>query len=169
MLVVLPAARLDLLGQTEYYDSQGGDELGDRFVRQCEAAFERLLRFPKSGAPVPCRSPRLVHCRFIPVPDFDSILIFYRLTVDQVQIVRFMERATSKRPWAMAATGLRRFALATALVLPLNAACRCGGSGRVQRARLRASSPFPGLPVPDLHRRRCPVFSGCLRASSGRG
>ena len=92
-LVVLPAARGDLLDQAQYYDSQGGDALGNRFLRQCEAAFARLLRFPESGASVLHRHPRLVDCRFVPVPGFDAMLIFYRLTVDQIQIVRLLHGA----------------------------------------------------------------------------
>jgi hypothetical protein len=32
-VVILPAARIDLLEQAEYYDSEGGEELGDRFNR----------------------------------------------------------------------------------------------------------------------------------------
>ena len=91
-LVVLPAARGDLLDQAPYYDSHGGEALGNRFLRQC-AAFARLLRSPERGASVLHRHPRLVDCRFVPVRGFDAMLIFYRLTADQIQIVRLLHGA----------------------------------------------------------------------------
>ena len=47
-VVILPAASTDLLKQAEYYDSEGGEELGDRFLAECEAGFARWLRFPKA-------------------------------------------------------------------------------------------------------------------------
>jgi toxin ParE1/3/4 len=88
-----PAARSDLLDQAEYYDSEGGEELSSRFMRQCEAGFERLAKFPASGAPTRIRHTRLRDCRFILVPGFDQILIFYLVAQQSVVIVRVLHGA----------------------------------------------------------------------------
>ena len=41
-LVILPAARNDLFEQAGYYDAQGGEALGDRFLALCEAGAEHI-------------------------------------------------------------------------------------------------------------------------------
>jgi toxin ParE1/3/4 len=92
-VVVLPAAQNDLLDQAEYYDSQGGETLGNRFLARCEAGFERIAAFPESGTRVRLRHPKLKGCRFILVPDFDKILIFYKSSEGKIQIVRVLHGA----------------------------------------------------------------------------
>ncbi len=92
-IVVLPAARDDQLDQVEYFDAEAGEAVADRFVRQCEAGFARLSRFPESGTRVRYRHPALRDCRFIPVPKFADHLIFYRLHEGRVEIVRILHGA----------------------------------------------------------------------------
>ena len=41
-LIVLPAAKRDLIAQADYFDAQGGTALEDRFLKECDAGFERL-------------------------------------------------------------------------------------------------------------------------------
>jgi plasmid stabilization system protein ParE len=92
-VVVRPAARNDQLDIAEYYDAAGGDALGNRFLQQCDAGFDRLAQFPLSGTLVRHKHPKLEGCRFIPVPKFDRILIFYRASEDKVEIVRIIDGA----------------------------------------------------------------------------
>lgn len=92
-VVILPAARIDMLEQGEYYDSEGGEELGDRFIAECEAGFARLALYPESGTRVRLKHPQLEDCRFILVPGFEKILIFYKLSDEKIQIVRVLHGA----------------------------------------------------------------------------
>ena len=92
-IVVRPAARNDQLDIAEYYDAEGGEALGDRFIRQCDAGFERLSQFPESGSLVRSTHPKLEGCRFSLVPVFDKILIFYKVLPDRVEIVRILHGA----------------------------------------------------------------------------
>ena len=55
--------------------------------------FERLSRFPESGTLVRHKHPKLEGCRFILVPEFRKILIFYKPMQDHVAIVRILHGA----------------------------------------------------------------------------
>ena len=102
---ILPAAQKDLFDQADYYDSQGGETLGDRFLARCEAGFERIAAFPESGTRVRLRHPNLEGCRFILAPEFDRILIFYRLGEGKSKSsASSMAPAISKQPLMRTAT-----------------------------------------------------------------
>lgn len=92
-VVVRPAARNDQLDIAEYYDGEGGETLGSQFIHQCDAGFERLAQFPESGTLVRYRHPKLEGCRFILVPGFDKILIFYKALRGRIEIVRVLHGA----------------------------------------------------------------------------
>lgn len=92
-VVICPAARNDQLDIAEYYDAHGGETLGSRFLHQCDAGFERLAHFPESGTVVRYKHPKLAGCRFILVPGFDKILIFYKALPDRIEIVRILHGA----------------------------------------------------------------------------
>ena len=94
-MVVRPAARNDQLDIAEYYDADGGETLGSRFLHQCDAGFQRLAHFPESGTTVRYKHPKLAGCRFILVPGFDKILIFYKALPDRIEIVRVLAGARS--------------------------------------------------------------------------
>jgi plasmid stabilization system protein ParE len=96
-VTLLPAAENDLLEQAEYYDAKGGEALGNRFVAACESGFERLSSFPESGAPLRFPNPRLEGLRFILVPDFENILIFYIPGNTRVRIGACSARQTRYR------------------------------------------------------------------------
>lgn len=89
-VTLLPAAENDLLDQADYYDQQSGLALGDRFLTACEEGFARLGAFPESGTALRFRHPRLQSIRFILVPSFENILIFYTFCDGQVRIVRVL-------------------------------------------------------------------------------
>jgi toxin ParE1/3/4 len=90
LVILRPAAENDLLNQAEYYDRKGGNALGDRFLAAAEAVFARLAVFPESGAPARLRHIRIQGFRFVPVPDFEDILIFYRFSENRVRVVRVL-------------------------------------------------------------------------------
>ena len=92
-VVVRPAARNDQLELAEYYDAEGGEALGDRFIQQCDAGFERLSKFPESGTAVRHKHAVLEGCRFILVPGFEKIVMFYRSMADRIEIVRILHGA----------------------------------------------------------------------------
>lgn len=89
-VAILPAAEGDVLEQAEYYDAQGGEDLGNRFLAACESGFERLASFPESGACLRLRHPRLEGLRFILAPGFENILIFYIPGDTLLRIVRVL-------------------------------------------------------------------------------
>ncbi len=89
-VTLLPAAESDLLEQAEYYDANGGEELGDRFLAACDSGFERLASFPESGTLLRLRHARLEGVRFIPVPGFDNTLLLYIPGDTRVRIVRVL-------------------------------------------------------------------------------
>jgi toxin ParE1/3/4 len=92
-VVVRPGARNDQLDIAEYYDREAGETLGNRFIQQCDAGLERLSRFPESGTLVRYKHPKLEGCRFILVPEFDNILIFYKALRDHIEIIRILHGA----------------------------------------------------------------------------
>ena len=92
-LVVRPAARTDQLAQALYYDIEADEELGERFLERCGRTFATLTQFPESGAPVRSAHPALKGVRFAPVRGFDKILVFYRFTESQVEILRVLHGA----------------------------------------------------------------------------
>ena len=85
-----PAARIDQLDLAEYYDEHGGESFGELFLQRCNEGFDRLSQFPESGTIVHCNHLKLKGCRFILVPEFEMILIFYKAEKHQVQIVRIL-------------------------------------------------------------------------------
>jgi toxin ParE1/3/4 len=92
-VVLRPAARNDQLDLAEYYDGEAGEAVGNRFLQQCDAGFERLARFPESGTPVRYKHPKLEGCRFTLVPEFERILIFYKPLPERIEIVRILHGA----------------------------------------------------------------------------
>ena len=89
-VTLLPAAENDLIEQAENYDAKSGEELGNRFLAACASGFERVASFPESGTLLRLRHPRLEGLRFILVPGFENILIFYVPGDTLVRIVRVL-------------------------------------------------------------------------------
>ena len=89
-IFIRPASRSDQLEIAEYYDAEGGQALGDRFINQCLLGFARLKEFPESGSRLRFNHPSLKNCRFILVPDFKKILIFYLNLPGRIEIIRLL-------------------------------------------------------------------------------
>jgi toxin ParE1/3/4 len=92
-VIIRPAARNDQLELAEYYDTEGGEALGDRFLRNCTTGVERLSTHPESGTLVRHKHPRLRGARFILVPEFEKIVIFYKALPDHIEIIRILHGA----------------------------------------------------------------------------
>lgn len=91
-VIILPAARIDMLEQAEYYDSEGGEHsatVSSLNVSQLRTA----AAFPESGTRVRLKHPLLKGCRCILAPEFEKVLIFYTLSNEEVQIVRVFHGA----------------------------------------------------------------------------
>jgi toxin ParE1/3/4 len=93
LVIIRPAARNDQLDLAEYYDAEAGETVGNSFLQECDAGFERLSRFPDSGTLVRYKHPKLEGCRFILVPEFEKILIFYKRLPGCIEIVRILHGA----------------------------------------------------------------------------
>jgi plasmid stabilization system protein ParE len=62
-------------------------------IAECESGFARLAAFPEGGTRVRLKHAQLEDCRFILVPGFEKMLIFYKLTDEKIQIVRVLHGA----------------------------------------------------------------------------
>ena len=92
-LIVLPAAKEDLIAQADYFEERGGRVLEDRFLQECAAGFERLSRFPESGTIIRYKHLKLEGCRFIRVPEFEKMPIFYNPLPERIEILRILHGA----------------------------------------------------------------------------
>lgn len=87
-----PLAQADLVGQTRYYRSDGGDELGERFFDAAVAALDAIGRMPRVGslrAGELCGIPGLRVRRALGFP----CGWFYFVTDDHVDVVRLLADA----------------------------------------------------------------------------
>lgn len=84
-----PQAKADLIDQFEFIGKNNSDA-AERFLDAAEAAFERLARMPKMGAPREYLDPRLAGLRMWPIAEFPRELIFYRPVEDGIEVVRVL-------------------------------------------------------------------------------
>lgn len=85
-------AEQDLEGHVDYIAADR-PSAAVRFVDAAEAASARLAEMPRIGAVRNFRNPRLEGIRFWPIPDFEKYLIFYRVTGEEVQVLRVLHGA----------------------------------------------------------------------------
>lgn len=93
---ILPAADRDIDEQIAYISRENPDAAG-RYVEAVAAILEHIARTPGMGAARDYRNPRLAGLRMIPVPGFDSFLVFYLVTSRTVDIVRVLHGARDVR------------------------------------------------------------------------
>ena len=70
--------------------------LAIRFVKAAEATFAALSEHPNLGSTHQSKLPELSGLQVWPVRKFRNILIFYRTTVDGIEVVRVLHGA---RDW----------------------------------------------------------------------
>ena len=85
-------AEQDLEGHVDYIAADR-TSAAVRFIDAAEAAFARLAKMPRIGAPRKFRNPRLDGIRCWPIPDFEKYLVFYRVTGEEVQVLRVLHGA----------------------------------------------------------------------------
>lgn len=92
-ILVRPAADQDMDEQAEYLAAHGSVEVGLRFYRAAEDAFQLLSRRPKLGRVVEFGSPYLTGVRVFPLKSFPAHLVFYRPVEDGIEIIRVQHGA----------------------------------------------------------------------------
>jgi len=88
-LVRKRAAEHDLADQVEHIAAEH-PAAARRYLLAVERAFERLREMPEVGVCRQFRNPSLEGLRMWPVPGFSNFLIFYRVSLRSVQIVRIV-------------------------------------------------------------------------------
>ena len=91
-VVVLPRAEQDINAIADHIAAHNLNA-ALRFLDAIEDACMRLGQFPQSGALVKFESPRLHKLRTIPVPQFESYLIFHFADESAVTVVRVLHGA----------------------------------------------------------------------------
>jgi plasmid stabilization system protein ParE len=89
---ILPAADRDIDEQIAYISRENPDAAG-RYIDAVSAILEHIVRMPGMGTTRDYRNPRLAGLRMIPVPGFDSFLVFYLATPRTIDIVRVLHAA----------------------------------------------------------------------------
>ena len=92
-LRVRPQADRDTDEAAEFYAREAGIEFALEFLAGVELAYRRIVETPWAGAPVTAFEPRLAGLRFWPVPDFETMLVFYVPSPGAIEIVRVLHGA----------------------------------------------------------------------------
>ena len=83
-------AKNDIEQQVEYYASESGLSLAERFVHSVQESFEFLLEFPSTGSLLQTRIGRLQDIRCWPVKNFPKHVIYYRVQGDTLLVLRVL-------------------------------------------------------------------------------
>ena len=75
------------------YISMDNLEAGDRFLYAAEATFQQIAKLPGIGRISGFTHPELMQVRQYPIKGFKNYLIFYRLQVDEIDVMRFLHGA----------------------------------------------------------------------------
>ena len=93
MLRIRPEADRDIDDAAEFYAREADVDVALQFISAVDRVCQSLVEHPFIGAPVKSFEPRLAGLRFIPVPGFDSHLVFYVNEAQQVDVVRVLHGA----------------------------------------------------------------------------
>lgn len=91
-IIILESARQDVLDHFQYIGLDSPDA-ARRFNGCFKTTLKTLLAFPEMGRSHPFENPELQDIRFFPIKDFDKYLIFYRLTMAGVEVIRVLHAA----------------------------------------------------------------------------
>ena len=64
-----------------------------RFIESVETAFDQLANMPRTGVSREYRNPKLKGIRLWPIPSFEMFLIFYRVSGEDIQVLRVLHGA----------------------------------------------------------------------------
>ena len=87
-----PKAQRDLIEIADYI-AKGSMNSSDRFLQATERAFKQLADMPGLGISRDYNNPEFVGIRRWPVPGFDRYLIFYRATIERLDVLRVLHGA----------------------------------------------------------------------------
>jgi toxin ParE1/3/4 len=82
----------DLIAIATYISGDNLDA-GDRFLYAAEATFQLIAKLPEIGKISGFTHPALIQVRQYPVKGFKNYLIFYRLQVDDIDVMRVIHGA----------------------------------------------------------------------------
>ena len=87
-------AEQDLIEIALYLAKETGSKvIALRFLEAAERTCTRLLEVPQIGSPCELLSPRLVRMRRWAIPGFHNYFIFYRISVNGIEIIRVLHSA----------------------------------------------------------------------------
>jgi toxin ParE1/3/4 len=92
-LVFSDAAIADILEQADWYASQSGDRLAQRWEKAVSSAISQVVNRPAAGAPCTFRPPTLQNVRRTMISGFPKHLLFYRFDEQEVFILRVVHGA----------------------------------------------------------------------------
>jgi toxin ParE1/3/4 len=85
-----PTAKNDLTAAATYLGENAGVRVALRFLEAAEAAFETLAFMPRIGVVRDYNNPNFAGMRMWPLPRFRKYLIFYVVTVKEIEIIRVL-------------------------------------------------------------------------------
>ena len=92
-LALSDAAVVDILEQADWYETQSGVPLAERWGKAVTSAVLRIMKNPNGGTPCTFRSSELRDLRRTTITGFPKHLIFYRLHEGEVFILRVVHGA----------------------------------------------------------------------------
>jgi toxin ParE1/3/4 len=92
-LVLSDTAVADILEQADWYQSQSGRGLVQRWEKAVTSAVLRVVRNPTAGTPCVFRPPELRNVRHTTIPGFPKHLLFYRILRTELLVLRVVHGA----------------------------------------------------------------------------
>ncbi|MFT4194203.1 type II toxin-antitoxin system RelE/ParE family toxin [Ottowia sp.] len=87
------AAESDVGDAFDYYWTQGGQPLAERFLDAYEAALAHIAQHPGTGSPRHARTTRIEHLRFWTLTHF-PFAVFYVEHTDRIDVLRVLHQAS---------------------------------------------------------------------------
>ena len=91
--VLRAAAQRDLDAFADYFETEAGKDLAQRFIDSAQTTFTSLGDTPHIGPPVFTRNPVLRNLRKWRISGFPNYMIFYRPEEDYIRILRVIHAA----------------------------------------------------------------------------
>ncbi|MGB8988812.1 MAG: type II toxin-antitoxin system RelE/ParE family toxin [Candidatus Sulfotelmatobacter sp.] len=83
----------DILEQFDWYEHSSGQLLAERWEVAVTSALLRIERNPQCGGPCRFDAPELQELRRMAITGFPRHLIFYRVTGDEIAVLRVIHGA----------------------------------------------------------------------------
>ncbi|MFZ0313436.1 MAG: type II toxin-antitoxin system RelE/ParE family toxin [Candidatus Korobacteraceae bacterium] len=83
----------DILAQADWYELQSDRRLAKRWERAVTSSLLRLVKTPRAGALCGFKADALRATRRLPVTGFSAHLIFYKVSGNQIHVLRVVHGA----------------------------------------------------------------------------